>query len=262
MSESYPLPPLLLDAALLAFGLVIGSFLNVVIHRLPRGESIVRPHSRCPACSTPIPAHRNIPVLSWLLLRGRCASCRAPISARYPIVEAATAFLFVAVGRLDGWTPALPFHLAFVAAMVVVTLIDLDFQIIPNEITIPGVVIGLALAAMSRTLGAALVGAALGAGILWGIGALYLALRHVEGMGGGDVKFAAMLGAFLGWKGVLLTIFLSSFGGAVVGVAMMQLRGTGRQTRIPYGTFLAPAAVLVLFAGEPIVRWYGGLIAR
>lgn len=256
------LPAPFLDAALALVGLAVGSFLNVVVHRLPRDESVVRPRSRCPACRAPIAARHNVPLLSWLLLRGRCASCRARISARYPAVEAATALFFVAVGRLDGATLALPFHLAFVAALVAVALIDLDFQIIPNEISLPGAVAGLALAALQGKIVAAVIGVAVGSGILWGIGALYMAVRRVEGMGGGDVKLAAMLGAFLGWKGMLLTIFLSSFAGAVAGIALMRLAGTGRQTRIPYGTFLAPAAICVLFAGDPVIAWYTGLIAR
>lgn len=256
------LAPPFRDVALLVLGLAAGSFVNVVIHRLPRGLSVVRPRSRCPACGAPVRARDNVPVLSWLLLRGRCASCRAPISVRYPLVEALTAILFVAVGRLDGAALALPFHLAFVASLVGVAFIDLDFQIIPNEITFAGVALGLALAGLEGSLLAGVVGAAVGSGLLWGIGALYRAVRRVEGMGGGDVKLAAMLGAFLGWKGVLLTIFLSSFAGAIAGIVMMRRQGSGRQTRIPYGTFLAPAAVVVLFVGESVIAWYAGLLAR
>ncbi len=252
----------MLDLGLLLLGLIVGSFLNVVIHRLPRGLSVVTPRSRCPACETPIPARLNVPVVSWLMLRGRCASCGAPISPRYPAVEAATALLFVAAGRLDGPTIDLPFHLAFIAALVAVALIDLDFQIIPNELSIGGLVVGLAHAAIAGGLGDALVGAALGSGTLWGIGALYFAVRKVEGMGGGDVKLAAMLGAFLGWKGILLTIFFSSFVGAVAGVLIMRLRGSGGQTRVPFGTFLAPAAILVLFLGDPILDVYFRMLAR
>lgn len=262
MAAAPLLEPPLLDVGLILFGLIVGSFLNVVIHRLPRDLSVVRPRSRCPACETPIPARHNIPIVSWLLLRGRCAACRAPISPRYPAVEAVTALLFVAAGRLDGPTLSLPFHLAFLAILVAVALIDFDFQIIPDELSVGGLVAGLAHAAITGSLVDALVGAALGSGALWGIGALYYAVRKVEGMGGGDVKLAAMLGAFLGWKGILLTIFFSSFVGAVVGVAIMRARGSGGQTRVPYGTFLAPAGVLVLFVGDPILEAYLRLLSR
>ena len=252
----------LLDVMLLLLGLIVGSFLNVVIYRVPRDLSIVRPRSRCPACEAPIPARHNIPVVSWLLLRGRCAAGGAPISPRYPAVEAATAILFVAAGRLDGPSLHLPFHLAFIATLIAVALIDLGFQIIPNELSIGGLVVGLLHAALAGSLRDALVGAALGSGALWGIGGLYYAVRKVEGMGGGDVKLAAMLGAFLGWKGILLTIFFSSFVGAIVGVVLMSARGSGGQTRVPYGTFLAPAAILVLFLGEPILGAYLRMLAR
>lgn len=256
------LDPHLLDVGLLLLGLIIGSFLNVVIYRLPRDLSVVRPRSRCPSCETPISALHNIPVVSWLLLRARCASCGARISARYPAVEAATGLLFVATGRLDGLSIHLPFHLAFVAILIAVSLIDLDFQIIPDPLSLGGFALGLVHAGLTGGLREALLGAALGAGILWGIGALYYAVRRVEGMGGGDVKLAGMLGAFLGWQGILLTIFFSSFLGAAVGLVLMRLQGSGGQTRVPYGTFLAPAAILVLFAGEPIVEAYFSLIAR
>jgi leader peptidase (prepilin peptidase)/N-methyltransferase len=252
----------LLDVLLFVFGLIVGSFLNVVIYRLPRDASIVRPRSRCTSCGEVIPAWANIPVFSWVMLRGKCARCRAPISIRYPAVELVTAFLFVAAGRLDGLTLALPFHLTFIASMIAVAFIDLDFQIIPNEITYAGTILGLVFAGLAGRLVDGAIGAAVGAGILWGMGAAYFALRKIEGMGGGDVKLAAMLGAFLGWKGVLLTLFVASFFGALIGLLLIRAAGGDRQTRIPFGTFLAPAAVLVLFAGEPFITWYGGFLTR
>ncbi len=251
-----------LTALLFVFGLLVGSFLNVVIYRLPRDLSVVRPRSRCPSCGGAIAPWWNIPVISWLLLRGKCALCRAPISARYPAVELATALLFAAAARLDGFSIALPFHLFFLAAMIAVTLIDLDFQIIPDEISLSGAVLGVACAALEGRVLDGLIGAVVGSGILWAIGAAYFALRKVEGMGGGDVKLAVMLGAFLGWKGVLLTLFASSFVGAIVGIALIRLAGGDRQTRIPFGTFLAPAAVFVLFAGGPLIDWYAGFFSR
>jgi leader peptidase (prepilin peptidase)/N-methyltransferase len=236
MARAFVGEPGLLAAILFLFGLLVGSFLNVVVFRLPRDQSIVRPRSRCPACGTPLRPLQNVPIVSWLALRGRCASCRAPI--------------------------LLPFHLLFVAAMIVIALIDLDFQIIPDEISLPGAALGLAYGAVAGHFVASLMGAAVGAGLLWGIGAAYLALRKVEGMGGGDVKLAAMLGGFLGWRGVLLTLFLASFAGALAGIALMRSgRGSG-QTRIPFGTFLAPAGIVVLFAGEAIIDWYAGYFVR
>ena len=262
MAPLVPTLAAMLDVLLFLFGLMVGSFLNVVIYRLPRDTSIVKPRSRCTSCGEMIPAWANIPVVSWLFLRGRCARCRAPISIRYPAVELVTAFLFVAAGRLDGLTLALPFHLAFIASMIAVAFIDLDFQIIPNEITYAGTLIGLLFAFLAGRLVDGAIGAAVGAGILWALGAAYYALRKVEGMGGGDVKLAAMLGAFLGWKGMLLTLFAASFFGALIGLLVVRAAGGDRHTRIPFGTFLAPAAVLALFAGEPLIAWYSGFLIR
>jgi len=256
-----PLVPFL-TPLLFVFGLLVGSFLNVVIYRLPREMSIVRPRSRCPSCGGAIAAWWNVPLVSWLVLRGKCALCRAPISARYPLVELVTAVLFAAAARFDGASIVLPFHLFFLASMIAVTLIDFDFQIIPDEITMSGAILGLACAALSGRIVDGVIGAAVGSGLLWLIGAAYLALRKVEGMGGGDVKLAVMLGAFLGWKGVLLTLFASSFVGAIAGIALIRWKGGDRQTRIPFGSFLAPAAVLVLFAGRPLIEWYAGFFSR
>jgi leader peptidase (prepilin peptidase) / N-methyltransferase len=241
-------------------GLCLGSFLNVVIYRLPRDLSLWRPGSRCPGCGKPIAPYDNIPVLSFLLLRGRCRKCGIAISPRYPAVELLGAVCVLA-GALfsDGLLPAAVRSL-FLLAMVAITLIDLDHRIIPDEISLSGVVLGLILCpavGVPRLDG--LIGAAVGAGALLGVALAYRALRHAAGMGMGDVKLAAMLGAFLGWKGVFLTILLGSLLGSVLGIALLASRRATGRTALPYGTFLAPAAGVVLLAGPRIWAWYLGL---
>jgi len=239
-------------------GLVIGSFLNVVIHRLPREESVVAPRSRCPACQTPIRAWDNIPLVSFLMLRGRCRACKHPISWRYPLIEALTGILFaLTVGRF-GLTLQAAFLLTFLAGLIVVTFIDLDYQIIPNVITLPGIPLGL------------LAGLLLGTpplldrviGTLAGSGFLYLVLLYggafygQEAMGEGDLNLIAMVGAFLGWKAVVLTILLGCFSGSVVGVGLIAIRRLGRRQHIPFGPFLSLGAVVALFWGERLIAWY------
>ncbi|MCL5023818.1 MAG: prepilin peptidase [Nitrospirae bacterium] len=243
------------------FGSVIGSFLNVCIYRLPRNLSLVLPSSRCPSCGVPIKPYDNIPIVSYLVLGGRCRNCKARISFRYPFVEALNALLYVLVlWRFGlGWhTPAL---FAFCSAMIVITFIDLDFQIIPDSITLPGVAIGLA--AGSLVLPDPFDGtAALGFsqalfGLLSGGLLFYLiAVLSRGGMGGGDIKMMAMVGAFLGWKAILLTTFAGSLLGSVIGVFLMIFKGKGRKTKIPFGPFLAAGAVVSLFFGQEIAALY------
>lgn len=249
--------------ALAVLGLCLGSFLNVVIHRLPLGESIVRPRSRCPRCRTPIAAYDNIPVLSYLVLRGRCRRCRAAIGWRYPAVEVAAGGIVVA-GALHSTGPLqAAAQAAFLLAMLVVTLIDLDHRIIPDEISVPGIALGILVCpvlGISRWEGIA--GAAAGFSALFLVALAYRRLRGIEGMGGGDLKLAGMLGAFLGWKGLLLTLVLGSFAGAVVGMVLIALGRGGGKTALPYGTFLAPAAALVALAGTRLWGWYASLFAR
>jgi len=241
------------------FGSVIGSFLNVCIHRIPIGESIVFPPSRCPHCRTPIRPIDNIPIVSYtLLLRGRCRSCAAPISLRYPLVEAFTGVVGVAVVWRFGVSIEALVAFVFVAALIVVTFIDFDHQIIPDVISLPGIVIGLLLSLVLDRPGvkSALLGAALGYGVLYAVATGYYWLRKEEGMGGGDLKLLAMVGAFLGWKAVPLTLLLGSLTGSVVGISLMLLHGRDSRVPIPFGPFLAAGATCALFFGDALIDWY------
>lgn len=250
-------------AALAALGAVIGSFLNVVIWRLPRGESLVHPGSRCPSCRKPVKPWDNIPVLSWLLLRGKCRSCGTRIPARYPVVEALTAALFALAGSTVSAPVALAVALAFVAAMVAVTFIDLDHRIIPDAITLPGMVAGLLLAFTGAGLNPrdALLGLVLGGGGLFAVAAGYRAATGREGLGGGDIKLLGMVGAFLGPGGAFLTIFLGSVTGTLFACAYMLRTGAGRTAELPFGTFLAPAAVFAMLYGARLMASYWGLFS-
>jgi leader peptidase (prepilin peptidase) / N-methyltransferase len=253
-------------ASILVFvvGLVLGSFLNVCIYRLPRGESVVRPASRCPSCSTAIRAWHNVPVISWLALRGRCASCNAPISWRYPAVETLTGLVALALWRGLGPGPAFGVAAAFAPMMIVLFLTDYDHQLLPDAVTLPGFGVGIALAWWNPFLGepgwprlvAAFTGAALGSGILWGIGALYKRVRGAEGMGFGDVKLMALVGAFTGATGVAVTLFSASIVGAIVGLLLIPLRGKSLKNELPFGCFLTPAAMVALLWGRLILEAY------
>ncbi len=246
----------------LLLGLVVGSFANVVIHRLPLGQSIVSPRSRCPRCGTPIRSLDNVPVLSWLVLRGRCRACREPISARYPVVELANGSLYLAASWRWGATAQTVVAMVLSTVLLVLALIDLDHQILPDAITRPGIALGLLasvlpgpptpLAALLSALGGYLAFAA--------VATAYRLTRGQEGLGGGDWKLAALLGAFLGWEKMLLTVLLASVAGTVVGLALMAARGHDARYRLPLGTFLAATAVLVLFVGDALVSWYAGLL--
>ena len=244
-------------------GLVVGSFLNVVIYRLPAGESVASPGSRCPHCGHAVRPWDNIPLVSWVLLRGRCRDCGAPVSPRYALVEALTCALFLLFVAQFGITLTTLFRLVFASAMVAVVFIDYDHQIIPDVITLPGFGLGL-LASLLGPPGIkdALLGALVGGGTLFLIGFAYEKLRGIEGMGGGDVKLGLMLGAFTGWEGALFTLMAASAVGAVVGVFLVAARRAHGQTALPFGTFLAPAAVLALFVAPAFFHWYGGLIRR
>jgi leader peptidase (prepilin peptidase)/N-methyltransferase len=250
-----------IELAIVAFlGLAIGSFLNVVIHRLPRRESLVSPGSRCPACGYSLRAVDNIPVVSYLLLLGRCRQCRAPISARYPLVELATGVLFVLHYFVFGWTLLLAVRLLFAAAMIALFFIDLEHRLLPDRITLPGIAAGI-LASLSLPPGIrdALVGMIAGGGVLWAIGEAYYRYAGHEGMGGGDVKMLAMIGAFLGWQLVIVTLVFSSIAGAVIGLVVIAARRGDMKYALPYGTFLGIAAVVSSLYGDRIVRWYAGL---
>ncbi len=263
----------------LLFGLAIGSFLNVCIARLPAGESITRPRSRCPKCRHLIVWYDNIPVLSYVLLWGRCRRCRTSISARYPGVEAATGILSVLVYLQYGLGPAWGIYLAFVASMIVLVLIDLDHRILPDVITLNGIWVGMIasiylaepsglaqrLHAMVGTgvtnprllaLTASLAGIAFGGGLLWAVREAFYRLRGVEGMGLGDVKMMAMVGAFLGLPLTLMTILLGSLLGSVIGLAFMRLSGKARDYELPFGTFLGGGAIVAVIYGNDLIRFY------
>ena len=250
-------------AVLGLFGAVIGSFLNVVIWRLPRGESLVHPGSRCPKCTKPLRPWDNVPLVSWLVLHGKCRSCAAPIPKRYPIVEAVTAALFVLIGLVVTHPVALVAALAFAAAMVAVTFIDLDHRIIPDVITLPGMVLGLLLAFTGGGLNPrdALLGLILGGGGLFAVATGYRAATGRDGLGGGDIKLLGMVGAFLGPGGAFLTIFLGSISGTLFACVFMLRTGAGRTAELPFGTFLAPAAVVALLFGSRLLASYWGLFS-
>lgn len=249
-------------AALVFAGLIgacIGSFLNVVIYRLPLGQSIVSPPSRCPRCGSRLRWFENVPILGWLWLRGRCRHCQSRISIQYPAVELLTALLFVLVVWVTPPGPLLVTRLLFVCILIALFGIDLEHQILPNSITLPGIVAGLLLSTIAPPgWRDAVIGALLGAAILYGIAWGYYAWRREEGLGMGDVKMLAMVGAFLGWKAVLVTLVLSSFSGAIIGVALIAAQRGTMKLALPFGTFLAIGAAVAMFVGEPLAAWYGG----
>ncbi len=236
----------------------VGSFLNVCIARMPvEGQSIVKPASRCPRCGHPIRIYDNIPIISWLILRGRCRDCGEPISFRYPLVEALTALLGWLLFNVFGLS--LPFLAAFlfVCALIVITFIDLDHQIIPHAITLPGIPLCFLAAVFIMRISAvdSFLGIMIGAGTLYFVAVYFEAITGKEGMGGGDVNLLAMLGAFFGWKSLVFIILASSFTGALAGVGYILLKKKGRETPIPFGPFLCLGALGYLFAGESFLRW-------
>lgn len=237
-------------------GLLVGSFLNVVAWRLPRGGSLVAPGSHCPRCEAPVRPWDNVPVVSWLLLRGRCRDCRVAIPWRYPLVEATTAVLAAAVVLSADGLRATLLGLLLVALLVPIALIDLDHRIVPNRLTAPGALGALAIGLATDP---ALVPEQLAAGAAAGGFLLLAALARPGGMGMGDVKLAGMLGLFLGWEvGVALLVALVS--GALVGAVVVARRGIaeGRRTAIPFGPFLALGGLVALYAGAPLLDWYLG----
>ena len=268
------------------FGALIGSFLNVVIHRVPLEESVVFPNSRCASCGAAIAFYDNIPLLSYLVLGGKCRSCKQHFSIRYPAVELLTAALFVAVAWHDGISVRLPFDLVFVSAMLALVFIDAEHMILPNVITYPGIVFAvvarLAIPFLTRTphfddlpslingpfadmpiwvasLGGAVIGALVGGGSLWLMGWIWEKLRGVEAMGLGDVKMMFMVGAYLGWRLTILTIFIGVLSGSIIGVALMaRQRERNMQMLLPFGIFLGIGAVAALLFGSQLVGWYVG----
>jgi len=243
-------------------GLIVGSYLNVVVYRLPLGLSTVYPRSRCPGCGSLIRARDNVPVLSFLLLRGRCRTCGTAISWRYPLVEAATGALFVACLVRFGLAPQAAVAIVFSCLMLVLALIDYDHMILPDRITLPGIVVGLATQLWAPLAGLvpAVIGALLGAGILLAVWGLWLVVRREEGMGLGDVKMLALVGAFLGWQGVLVTLFFGALSGSAVGLALMRRGSVDMRSKLPFGVFLSLGGLVALFFGDTLVAWYAGLL--
>ena len=285
---------------LFVLGSMVGSFLNVVIARLPAGQSIVRPRSRCPKCGDSIPAWLNVPILSWFVLRGRCRACAQPISFRYPMVETLTACLFLAIGVRFGWSLATLAGLILAGSLVAITFIDLDIWEIPDEISVPGVVVGCALRPFAFDVPwyDGIAGAAIGASFLWLVRWGYFQLRKVEGMGLGDVKLIAMIGAFVGPLGLVPTILVASVAGTIIGGTVILLGGRddpeqeaneaptaepappadapsdGDETApddeeddwvpppnaVPFGPFLSIGALVQLLFGPALVRLVFGLL--
>jgi leader peptidase (prepilin peptidase)/N-methyltransferase len=239
-------------------GLVLGSFFNVCIYRLPREESIVWPGSHCPQCRHALAPWDNIPLVSFLLLRGSCRYCRQPISTRYPLVELLTAGLMVSLAWRFGFSWAFLQFAVLAGALLVVTFIDLEHQIIPDVISIPGLLVGLGLSVLTGNPGwkSSLIGLLVGGGLLYLLAAGYEILTKREGMGGGDIKLLAMIGAFLGWTGVLVTVILAAVVGSILGIALILFWKKGRTHALPFGPFLSLGALIHLFWGPELIAWY------
>lgn len=240
------------------FGMCIGSFINVCIYRIPFSKSIAYPGSTCPSCSSSIRFYDNIPVLSYLLLGGRCRHCNASISFRYPLVEIMVGFLALCMLLNFGFTFEGFIYFVFVASLIVLTFIDIDHQLIPDVITLPGILIGIAasFALPAISFKNSIFGLLTGGGSLLAVAWTYHFITKKEGMGGGDIKLLAMIGSFLGWKGVLFTIFTASLAGAIVGVIIMLSTRKDMKLAVPFGPFLSFGAVLYIFLGERLIYWY------
>lgn len=251
----------LLAAACAVLGLVVGSFLNVVIHRVPRKESVVKPRSRCPGCGTELAARDNVPVASWVLLKGRCRTCREPIPVRYPLVELLTAALFAVTALRLGADAALPAFLVVVAGLVAISAVDLERFIVPNRILYPTLFLAAPLLVVAAVVDGDWSGlrtAAIGGGLGWGL-LLVVHLVSPAGMGFGDVRLSGLIGMTLGWLSVghvLVALFLGFLLAAVVGVALIATGLKTRKDKVPFGPFLAAGAMLALLVGGPIIDWY------
>lgn len=248
------------------FGIIIGSFLNVCIGRIPIGESVVTPPSHCPKCKASIAFYDNLPLLSYLLLGGKCRACHEPISPRYLIVELFTGLLVVALYSRFGLSYTFVVSFIFAAALIVISFIDLDVRIVPDVISLPGIVIGLLTSVIGfffpetfeviPTPLSSLIGVLVGGGFLLATAWIYEKVTGVDGMGGGDIKLLAMIGAFLGWQSIPLTLFIASVLGSVIGVGLMVATGAGRRLALPFAPFLCSGALIYLFYGEALIRFY------
>jgi len=259
---------MIIYAFIFALGLITGSFLNVCIYRMPQGKSIVFPSSRCTTCSEHIRFYDNIPVLSFLLLGGKCRYCKSKLSLRYPVVELLNAVLYIAVlnrfGFDNSW--ALPVYFVFISSLIVIFFIDLDHQIIPDSITLPGIPVALILGSVVlpdpflrvNLLGyqSSVIGCIAGGGSFYLIAVIGKAILKKEAMGGGDIKMMALMGGILGWKGIILTTFVGSLLGSIMGVALIAIKGREWGSKIPFGPYLATGAVISLLWGQDILDWY------
>jgi leader peptidase (prepilin peptidase)/N-methyltransferase len=254
--------PYLIEIFIFLMGLCIGSFLNVCIYRLPESKSIVHPRSMCPNCDTFIPFYDNIPLFSYLWLKGQCRRCKVKISMRYPMVELLGGLVALGTYLRFGLTIETLIYYVFIAALLVVTFIDLDHRIIPDVITLPGIPICFAasLALPDITYKDALLGILIGGGSLFLVAWVYTILTKKEGMGGGDIKLLAMMGAIVGWQGVLFTIFVASLVGTLAGFAVMLQSRKGMKLAVPFGPFLSIGSITYIFFGTELVTWYLNLL--
>jgi len=250
-------PPAVTAAIAAVFGAIVGSFLNVCIYRLPLGTSIVWPASACPHCRREIAWFENIPIVSYLVLRGRCRTCRQPIGMQYPIVEAITAAMFGFAWWYYGPSVLLVSRLIFGCALIVLFVIDLEHQLLPNVITLPGIVVGFAFSFFTEPGWIdSLLGIVVGGGTLLLMFYLYLLVRKKEGLGMGDPKMLAMMGAFLGWKMTLVALMFASVAGSLVGLTMMATRRGSMESMLPFGCFLAVGAAFAATIGPSMLQWY------
>jgi leader peptidase (prepilin peptidase)/N-methyltransferase len=254
-------PPTLALLAAAALGAVVGSFLNVCIYRLPIGKSLVWPSSACPHCERELSWYENIPVVSYLALRARCRTCGGRISIRYPLVEALTAAMFALAWWHYGPGPLLASRLVFGCALIVLFAIDLEHHLLPNTITLPGIIVGFLFSFFTEPgWVASLIGILVGGGVLYLVAEAYYRVRHEEGLGMGDVKMLAMVGAFVGWQLTLLTLMLASLSGTVIGLTLIATKRGGMKYALPFGTFLALGAAAAATVGPVILQWYLGLL--
>jgi len=245
------------------FGLCIGSFMNVCIYRIPLSKSIVTPRSMCPGCNSLISAYDNLPVISYILLKGKCRNCGIPISFRYPLVETISGLTALSVFMKFGLSAEGLIYFVFISALLVMTFIDIDHRIIPDTISLPGIPIGFLLASLvlpSMNYKTSLAGILTGGGSLLAVAWIYNLITKKEGMGGGDIKLLAMIGAFTGWKGVLFTIFVASAVGTLAGIAVMLKTQKGMKLAVPFGPFLSIGAIVYIFFGTDIISWYFRLL--
>lgn len=251
---------MMLQASMFILGCCLGSFYNVVVYRLPKGESLIRPGSHCPQCNRPVAPYDNIPLLSYLMLLGKCRHCRASISMRYPIVEGITGLAALLLFRRYGFHPQFLVEFVFTSILIIITFIDLDTFIIPDVFSLTGIVVGFGASFFTPRLSwvESLVGILMGGGFFLAIALAYQRLRHREGLGGGDIKLLAMIGAFIGWTGIVFTILVASIAGLMIGLLVMWRTRQGLAAMIPFGPFLSLGAVSYLFWGQSFYYWYLG----